>query len=70
MALLSNLDSGDNVCVDDEDLYVGYRKPEVVDKFKLYDDSDDLDDYINFRLWLARQLALAKYYEKWGNLQT
>ena len=26
---------------------------------------DDLSDYVKFRLWLARQLALAKYQEKW-----
>ena len=27
---------------------------------------DNLSDYIKFRLWLARQLALAKYKEKWA----
>ena len=29
-------------------------------------DDDDLSDYVKFRLWLARQLAMKKYYEKWG----
>ena len=27
---------------------------------------DKLSDYVKFRLWLARQLALAKYKEKWA----
>ena len=27
---------------------------------------DELSDYVKFRLWLARQLAMAKYKKKWG----
>jgi hypothetical protein len=27
---------------------------------------DELSDYVKFRLWLARQLAMAKYREKWA----
>ena len=27
---------------------------------------DELSDYVKFRLWLARQMALAKYKEKWA----
>jgi hypothetical protein len=27
---------------------------------------DELSDYVKFRLWLARQLALKKYQETWG----
>ena len=27
---------------------------------------DELSDHVKFRLWLARQLALAKYKEKWA----
>ena len=27
---------------------------------------DKLSDYVKFRLWLARQLAMAKYKEKWA----
>ena len=27
---------------------------------------DDLSDYVKFRLWLARQMAMAKYKEKWA----
>jgi hypothetical protein len=28
--------------------------------------SEELSDHVKFRLWLARQLAMAKYKEKWG----
>ena len=27
---------------------------------------DELSEYVKFRLWLARQLAMAKYKEKWA----
>ena len=27
---------------------------------------DELSDYVKFRLWLARQMAMAKYKEKWA----
>ena len=27
---------------------------------------DKLSDYVKFRLWLSRQLAMAKYKEKWA----
>ncbi len=29
-------------------------------------DEDELSDYVKFRLWLARQRAMAKYKEKWA----
>ena len=33
---------------------------------ELVDEDPELSDYVKFRLWLARQLAMAKYREKWG----
>jgi hypothetical protein len=27
---------------------------------------EELSDYVKFRLWLARQMAMAKYKEKWA----
>ena len=27
---------------------------------------DELSEYVKFRLWLARQMAMAKYKEKWA----
>jgi hypothetical protein len=46
----------------DESLQIGYRRPEIVTDPLV----DDLSDYVKFRLWLARQLALKKYEETWG----
>ena len=58
--LLSGDDYG--FLIDDEDIYVQYRRPEVKDKHTL-DDDEELSDYIKFRLFLARQLALEKFRE-------
>jgi len=55
--------------IDDEDILSGYRVNTTVRRPNNYpesDDDDDLSDYVKFRLWLARQLALRKYHEKWG----
>lgn len=30
------------------------------------DDNEEVSDYVKWRLFLARQLALLKYQEKWG----
>jgi hypothetical protein len=62
--ILAGDDPG-SILIDDEDIYVGYRKPEIVDKLKVVDVDDDLNDHVRFRLWLARQLAMKKYYETW-----
>ena len=57
--LLSGDDYG--FLIDDEDIYVQYRRPEIQDKDAL--DDEELSDYVKFRLFLARQLALAKFRE-------
>lgn len=45
-----------------DSLHVGYRKPELI-----HNPVDvELSDYVKFRLWLARQLALKKYEETWA----
>jgi hypothetical protein len=49
------------VLVDDEALYVGRRRPEIV-----HDLDHELSDYVQTRLLLARMLAIKKYHEKWG----
>ncbi len=56
--ILSGNDDG--FLIDDEDIYVQYRRPEVKDKPSIEDD-DELSDYVKFRLFLARQLALEKF---------
>lgn len=60
----SDIDDSDDDGYDELDIYVAYRRPELVhDK---QPDDGDLSEHVKFRLWLARQLALAKYHEKWG----
>lgn len=63
--LRSDLDDSDDDCADDIDVYVGYRRPEVVkDKINNLLD-DDLPEDIQWKLFLIRQRALALYREKW-----
>jgi hypothetical protein len=55
------------IYIDDEDILSGYRIPNGPKRNRDIDHADDdLSDYVKFRLWLARQLALRKYVEKWG----
>ena len=55
------LDESDLI-IDDEVTFGRNRK---ADEFgKVVD--DELSDYVKFRLWLARQRAMAKYKEKWA----
>jgi hypothetical protein len=60
---LSNrdIDDNDNIVVDDE---VTFGRNKKVDQFgKLIHEDVELSDYVKFRLWLARQLALKKFNE-------
>ena len=50
---------------DDFDIYVGYRKPEVVNK-PVSPEPDELSDYIQIRLLVARLRALQKYQATWS----
>lgn len=63
--LASDIEDSDDDSYDDLNIYVAYRRPELVHKKTKLDDGD-LSEHIKFRLWLARQLAMAKYQEKWG----
>ena len=60
---LSNRDvNGSDLIVDDEMVFgrnLNARRFGIVVE-------DDLSDYVKFRLWMARQLAMAKYREKWA----
>jgi hypothetical protein len=56
-----DLDDNDNIIVDDEIVFGRNKK---VDQFgKLIHEDVELSDYVKFRLWLARQLALKKFNE-------
>jgi hypothetical protein len=45
-----------------QDIHVGHRRPRVIDE----PESEELSEHVLFRLFLARQLALMKYKEKWA----
>jgi hypothetical protein len=63
---LSNLslDDNDDLIIDDEITFG--RNLRARDFGKLVHEDPELSDHVKFRLWLARQLALAKYKEKWA----
>ena len=71
--LRSNLSSTVVLSVDGEDdeweaddiIYVSYRRPEIV-KDIFDNENDELPEHIRWKLFLARQLALAKYREAHG----
>jgi len=60
----NTIDDNDNVVVDDEVTFGRNRKAEQFGQI-IHEDVE-LSDYVKFRLWLARQLALKKYQETWG----
>jgi hypothetical protein len=53
----------DDEIVIDDDITFGRNR----NKIKLQqEDQDELSDYVKFRLFLARQLAMRKYHQTWG----
>jgi predicted helicase len=57
-----DLDDSDLI-IDDEVTFGRNRRSEEFGKVV---QSDELSDYVKFRLWLARRMAMAKYKEKWA----
>jgi hypothetical protein len=49
---------------DDMDIYIGYRRPEIVDS-PVHSDPD-LSDHVRTRLLIARLRAMKKYQETWS----
>ena len=64
-ALLNLQDNNDDIGISDEDLQVGYRRPELFKSNKV-DLDDELPENIQWKLFLIRQLALMKYREVHG----
>mgnify|MGYP000553983567 CR=1 FL=1 len=61
----SKIDLEENDLVVDDEVTFGRNRQSA--KFgELVDEDPELSDYVKFRLWLARQLALKKYQETWG----
>ena len=51
-----------DLILDDETTFGRNRRSQEFGKII----EDELSDYVKFRLWLARQRAMAKYKEKWA----
>jgi hypothetical protein len=66
LQLRSDLEEGDDCFCEELALHVAYRRPELVQDAKIVDDDDELPEHIRWRLFLARQIALAKYREAHG----
>jgi hypothetical protein len=60
----NNLDEDDGLIIDDEVTFGRNRKS--TEFGKIVHEDVELSDYVKFRLWLARQLAMKKYDEVWG----
>ena len=52
-----------DLIIDDEVTFGRNRRSQEFGKVV---QDDELSDYVKFRLWLARQRAMAKYKEKWA----
>ena len=52
-----------DLILDDEVTFGRNRRSQEFGKIV---EDDELSDYVKFRLWLARQRAMAKYKEKWA----
>jgi hypothetical protein len=61
----SKFDLDDSDLVIDDEVTFG-RNLKAREFGKLVHEDVELSDYVKFRLWLARQMALAKYEEKWS----
>jgi hypothetical protein len=59
----SKFDLEDSDLIIDDEVTFG-RNRRSAEFGKVVDEG--LSDYVKFRLWLARQLALSKYKEKWA----
>jgi hypothetical protein len=63
--LVSKHEADDTDFIVDDEVVFG-RNLKARDFGKIVHEDDTLSDHVKFRLWLARQLALAKYKEKWA----
>jgi hypothetical protein len=66
LSLIKHGTQPSDIDFDDEDILVSSRRPEYRVVKPKQDSDDELSDHVKFRLFLARQLAMMKYKEKWG----
>lgn len=64
-----NIDDNDDLLIQDEDIYIGYRRQDL-EKIKTKSIEDDLDDIITeeirWKLFLARTAAMIRYRQLHG----
>ena len=60
----SKFDLEDSDLIIDDEIKLGRNRRSQ--EFGKVVQDNELSDYVKFRLWLARQLAMAKYKEKWA----
>jgi hypothetical protein len=63
LQLRSDLEDSDDELNEEIELHISYRRPELVQDAEIVDDDEELPEHIRWKLFLARQLALAKYRE-------
>jgi hypothetical protein len=66
LQLRSDFEDSDDCFCEELNFHVAYRRPELVRNSKIVIDDEELSEHIRWRLFLARQLALAKYREAHG----
>jgi len=64
--ILSGVDPTDIDGIDDEDIYVSYRRPDLVKNEKIYSPNEELPEHIRWKLFLIRQAALIKARQHWA----
>ena len=64
--IISGVDPSDLDLINDEDIYVGYCRPELVKNQKIYQPDDELPEDIKWKLFLIRQVALIKARQHWA----
>jgi hypothetical protein len=65
--IVSGIDPSELDLINDEDIYIGYRRPSLTREVRPYlNDSDDISEDIQWKLFLIRQLAMLKYREVHG----
>jgi hypothetical protein len=61
----NNLEDNDDFVIDDEVTFGRNRRSAEFGKL-VHDEDEELSEYVQDRLWLARMLALKKHREIWG----
>ena len=61
------IDDSDDDFMDDDSVITSYRRRDLQKVPEPKDNNDELSENVRWRLFLARQMAMMKYKEKFGN---